>query len=296
MRRCGLTLILLILALMATSCSRRDLLIVTDQYWQAATLENGGVAAGLARQGSERGVSIQTVVVPYTPSNTAKLAAEVRTHPARLILLSPLYSIDAAGLANELPDRHFAAFSTEAQSSGVRANVPNLVYLISDPGPVFTLAGKRLEGYLGRQSNGSEVVRVAAIFSDDSSGTAASVGFVKGIEGEVTKPDLLTLRVAGNADRGRVRQFIDDARAKNVSAYVLAAPALNSYAVELLKDSSTPIVTEDWIYGSTYSNKVLFSVDQDIPSALMKVVETMGRAADNEIRIPWDLVSATGHE
>ncbi|HUX21351.1 MAG TPA: hypothetical protein VMW69_08925, partial [Spirochaetia bacterium] len=93
MRRCGLTLILLILALMATSCSRRDLLIVTDQYWQAATLENGGVAAGLARQGSERGVSIQTVVVPYTPSNTAKLAAEVRTHPARLILLSPLYSI-----------------------------------------------------------------------------------------------------------------------------------------------------------------------------------------------------------
>jgi hypothetical protein len=170
------------------------------------------------------------------------------------------------------------------------------VQLTSDPGPAFVLAGKRLADYLGRQAKGSEVIRVAAIFSDDSQGTAAYVGFSKGIEGGEIKPDLLILRVGATRDRGRVRQFIDDARAKNVSAYVLAAPALNAFTVDLLKDNSIPIVTEDWVYGSTYSSKVLFSLDQDIPSALMKVVETMGRAADNEIRIPWDLVSATGKQ
>ncbi len=286
MRLYALPVFFLSIAFLLSSCSREGLLVVTDQYWDQGVLAGEGVKSRIMDAGRRAGLSVRVAVVPHAANTGSKLAAELRGSSAQIVVLSPLYSADADHLAREFPNKRIVAF--ESGSSTPRPE--NLVLLISDPGTVFRKAGERAAKQLDSLAGGS--VQVAAVFPHGGAGDKALDAFSAGLESGSVHYPLSTIRVGGAVDETALRRFIEDSRAKNTGLYLLAAPQLNGYAVQLLKDSKAPIVTEDWIYGSTYSDKVLFSINKDIPSALMKVVETMGRPADNEIRIPWDLVAA----
>lgn len=289
MRRYALFAVLLCVVVLLSACSGPNLLIITDPYWYAGEVRAGRFAAQLARLSKERKVQITTVVVPYTPTDPGKLIAAIEKNRGYFILLSPLFSNGVRSPAARFADRLFIAFSSSLRRKGA---LVNLITLIPGPTSIFRKAGERVAEYLRDHRTPKGVERVAAVFPGDAEGRVALSSFTSGIERGSYRPELSTIYVNGDSDRGRLRRFIDDVRARHVALYVLAAPAFNAYAFELLKDSTTPVVTENWRYGATYSGKVLFSLDQDIPLALMKVVETMHPPADNEIRIPWELVTA----
>lgn len=277
--------------LVLTACSHQDLLFISDQYWQATVLDSSRFKDGLANLSSARGVRAKTIVVPYTSADSAKLVGAIGENEGATVVLSPLYSPEAETLAAQFPDRRIVVFSATVPT---KVRLSNVVYLVSDPTAVFKSAAKRVSERLSVRNSGGDVPAVAGVFSDDSEGRRAMSGFRAGLETASVRPELYAIQVSGEADRSRLRSFLDDSAVRNVGIYLLAAPALNAYAVELLKNNASPIVTENWNFGATYSGKVIFSLDKDIPSALMKVVETMGRPSDNEIRIPWSIVTGRG--
>ena len=288
MRRYALTVLLLSIAFLLSSCSREGLLVVSDQYWYQGALEGEAIKSGIVNAGKRAGLSVRVAVVTHAADSGSKLSAELHHSSAQIVILSPLYSADAEKLAREFPKRRIVAFG--AGSASPKQRPGNLVLLVSDPGAIFRKAGERAAKELDSLPDHSK--QVAAVFPTGDAGDKALAAFSSGLDTGMNQHPLSTIRVSGAIDETALRRFMDDSRAKNTGLYLLAAPVLNAYAVGLLKDSTTPIITEGWVYGSTYSDKVLFSIDKDIPAALMKVVETMGRPADNEIRIPWDLVTA----
>lgn len=276
-------------AFLLASCSRQTLLIVTDQYWKASTLDGSRMSRGLKHLSETRAVRVNTKVVDYGSSLMEKLVGVVEGTSGSYVLLSPLYSYYAPALAAHFGDRRFIAFSRPPSPP----RPSNISYLVSDPGGAFSAAAKRISKHLAatgqsaRQSN-QEIV---GVFSDSASGQQALAAFRRGLDSASSQASLSVIQVRGSADRSRLRSFVESSRGKGVGAYLLAAPSLDAYALNLLQNSTVPIVTLDWRYGATYSDKVLFSIDEDIPAALMKLLEPMGRPADKEIRIPWDIVA-----
>lgn len=289
MRRRSPLLALAALSLLLSSCSSRSLLILTDQYWKAAVLQSPSFERGM-RAVRKKGFRVKSATVAYSTSATKKLAADVRKSGSSMILLSPLFSGDAPVLAREFADRRFYAFGS-ASGQSPATEPANLVRLVPDIAPAFTRAARRIERYLAGKTPGGRI-EIAALFSQSARGRRALSAFRSAIRSSSSPPLLSVLQLGSGADRGRLSQFLQDAQAKGVALYLLADPGLNAEAVTILKDDKTPIVTENWFYGSTYSNKVLFSIDEDIPSAIMKILETMGTPADKEIRVPWDIVAA----
>lgn len=293
MRRYALPALLLGTVVLLSACGRASVLILTDQYWQASQLDSPPVEAALARAAREQHVRISTVVVPYGQAGPASLIEALKHHNEPTVLLSPLYSSEASTVAANFTHRRFIYFSSPGHTTPHPAN---LVGAVSDPGPAFRRAGERVGHYLEAKNRGSleGTLRVAAVFSDGSDGQRELAEFHSGLESGKVRPALSVIQVNGTEDRSRVLHFLREEQADNAAVFVLAAPSLNAYAIEVLNESTTPIVTENWNYGATFSNKILFSIDKDIGSLLMKIVETMGRPADKEIRVPWDIVSAAG--
>jgi len=266
-------------ALALTSCSRSSVLILTDPYWNAAVLNQNATFKAVERSASESGIVLSVRETSLDPKDVAgiqKLIAKLR---ATNVILSPLLSSAAVSVARSVPKKRIAAFLPEA------ADAPdNLVSIVSLPAAAFREAGV-LASQFGGSPTGREG-RVVALFSDDPASIEEETAFRAGYDSTATS---LTILTANNGDRTRLRSELTDQTAGKVGLYVLAAPGLNSFAFDVLKTDHAPIMTENWIGGALYSDKVVYSIDEDIVRALRKTVERMTRGADKDIGVLWNV-------
>lgn len=287
-RFAAVSLAVLAVGLLA-SCSGRQILVVTDPYWSAAWLQPSGAEKGLRSFAADRGAIVTIETLGYSGNDPSMITGAIAKSQARLVILSPLFSSAADAVARAFPGKRIVRFGGDSGP-----NPSNLLTLTTQPDKAFRDAGAAAARYAVKAASGLHGSgRVVALFSNDPVGVAETRSFKEGYSGVDGAPplDILPSR---DLQRATLRTVLLDRSTGSVLLYIVAAGELDSYALDLLNGDNAPIITENWPGGATYSGKVIYSVNEDVLGALRKTVETMGRAADNQIGIPWN-VRAVGN-
>jgi hypothetical protein len=302
-------------AVLLVGCSRGSILVISDPYWLAGRGISSPVLAPAKAAAAASGYSLRVREVAAAASVSAVEDAVKSAPSVRLVVLSPLLSHVADGIASNDPQLRIAAFS--AQEENNQSPPENLIALVSTPDNAFVSAGVYAARFAesasrgvpapknarsasasddtGRAPAGSGATAgahggtVVSIFLDDAVGQAESDAFASGYGSAGDSETLDTIFAGGDVDRNKLRTAITSHPPGSVALFVLAAPGYDAFVLDALKTDQTPIMMMNWEGGADYSNKVVYTMDEDVAQALRKVVETIGHAADNRIGIPWNI-------
>lgn len=266
------------------SCSERQVLVVADPYWTAAWLSASGAEKALSSYAAQSGATLTVKNVSYAANDPSGITAAIAQSKAELVILSPLLSPMAGAVARAFPEKRIVRFGMTPQPEP-----SNIVTLTPEPDTAFREAGAAAANYAAKAARGAQRGgTVVALFSNDAVGNVEARSFEAGYANVEASPPLEMLS-SRYLERAALRTKLLDSSSGHTVLYVFAAGGLDSFALDLLNGSKTPIITENWINGAAYGGRVIYSLDEDVLAALRKTVETMGRPADNQIGIPWNM-------
>jgi len=271
-------------------CAAKPFVLLTDPYWELYLSQSGALAA-LEASAAARGYVLVTRSVDVAGNVPAQLQQAIAASHGRLFLLSPLLSKYGEETARAFPHERFAYYSESGREAP-----SNALSLVSDPGKGFYEAGAWAARYVKQESDKrGSALSVCALFAGAPPGRAeARRQFLAGFATVEGGPPLHEIEVGAQADKNAVRIFLNDAKLKSPGLYVLASPATDGYALDLLKDDQTPLAVENWMPGAQYGDKVVLSLEEQIVPVLAKIVETLTSPADTRIRIPWRIIATGG--
>lgn len=274
------------IVLVLLSCRRADLLVISDQYWEATDL--GPDTKKMISEAREESIEFKTVTYP---TDVETLAAELGRAGASTVLLSPLHSSYASRL-QELPaGTRIIAFETARRRGG-----ENISYLSFGRRAAYMRAGSVCRRFLDAPDNQSS--KVAAFFySGGAERDAERRAFLDGL-GEPGS-ERVYIRTFPRIDAlGEVNEALAVIREDDIGLFFVSMAGLSKDVVANVSSQLSALVITEGVgpdIDAAYGDRVVASIENDWISAVFSSFSgPEGQIKAEAVLIPGPAAQTTG--
>ena len=278
--------VLVLAALLLTSCARADLTILADQYW-AVTDMNEEQRGVLAQSAEDQNVRTVFREVAY-PSDPAVLRQAIEDAGADTVLLSPLFSGLAHDFAVFFPEKRFFIFG-----NGRKTAIPNAIVIRFNRKAAYLRAGAVCRRFLNEPGNADK--KVAAFFYvGGAEREAERSSFLDGIGGDIA--ERLIVRSFPSIDAaGEVNEALGSLDDHNIGLFFVSMSGLSKELVASISSRfSSPVVTERVGGGleTAYGERIVATIEEEWRPALFSAL----RSQSVDVEVDAVLVPAPSAE
>ena len=245
-------------------------------------LQEKGLSSGELTKLVEAGGYTLKLVIPENPEQAEKVLREtLESHQPAITVVASLFTMDLARFAVDFPDSIFLQLDSQGsypklQNLGNAST--NLIGHSFDRLPAFYQAGYAAARLLANplfseKHNTSGPVRVGVLAAElTPRGREEIRAFKEGFLKLADHSQLLTIEMPGMNDRVKAKEYIDNLKNKGVVIYLLKSYTLNSFYLDYLRKENGLAIVEDWQAAGSYSEAVLFSIEDNYQQALKTIL------------------------
>jgi len=265
------------------SCNmRNNAVFFAEKYWWDLIARETNLKQKLEKLCADSGFNFKLIIVDSKQDYTAQLTRAASGPRVKLIITGPLMSDEVNAVAKDYTDKQFVVIGA---SEYFTFTAPHVISLHFDQEEAYTRAGKILRTLLGPayyyMYENLEGKNVGIIYSHETDKAREEVENFKNAFLQGQPADRLLLDSLENPnDRVEAVRAVDALFSKNVRIFVLKVYGLIPACIQKIVSLDSYYIIEDWQYLQEYGDHLLFSIEEDIPSALAAALQFM-RAGEN---------------
>jgi basic membrane lipoprotein Med (substrate-binding protein (PBP1-ABC) superfamily) len=259
-------ILLIVSTLFVLACSSKELLVyASEPYWESVD-GDGALRGALFSVARNHGLRLRVVLGAMMDGVPNILSRELSRSNARVVVVDPLSSAQAAGLAQRFPSILFILMGEEG--GGSSANVERLLF---DRGPAFRMAGYASGLTLGDAKAGVILGGSRTAVTQDVS------SFASGLADAGLGDRLIVRDLGGTVDPAAVQRVVNEMRAGGVDIFLPKLGEQNRSCLDALRASGGCAVTEDWRSSGAYEAQVFLSVEEDVAAGVDECLNEAGQ-------------------
>ncbi len=268
--------------LLLISCRPAGVFVFFSDPYNWLYLQEKGLSTGeLTKLVKAEGYTLK-LVIAENPDQAEKVLREaLQNHQPAIAVVASLFPMDLPLLAADFPDTNF--IQLDSHGSSPKPQNPgnasaNLIGHSFDRLPAFYQAGytaARLlaNPLLSEKHNTSGPGRVGVLAAELTPGGREEIrAFKEGFLKLADHSQLLIIEIPGINNRVKAKEHIDNLKNKGVVIYLLKSYILNSFFLDYLENESGLAIVEDWQAAGSYSERVLFSIEDNYRQALKTIL------------------------
>jgi basic membrane lipoprotein Med (substrate-binding protein (PBP1-ABC) superfamily) len=264
------------------SCRPAGVFVFFSDPYSWVYLQEKGLSTGELTKLVEAGGYTLKLVIPENPEQAEKVLREtLKNHQPAITVITSLFPINLDLFAADFPASIF--IQLESHGSSPKLQSPdnasaNLIGHSFDRLPAFYQAGyaaARLlaNPLLSEKHNTSRPGRVGILAAELTRGGREEIrAFKEGFLKLADHSQLLTIEIPSMNDRVKAKEYIDNLRNQGVVIYLLKSYILNLFYLDYLINKSGLAIVEDWQAAGSYSEAVLFSIEDNYQQALKTIL------------------------
>jgi len=272
----------ILLVFLLISCRPAGVFVFFSDPYSWVYLQEKGLSTGELTKLVEAGGYTLKTVIPENQEQADKVLREtIESHQPAITVAASFFTMDMARFAADFPDSIFVQLDSQGCSPKLQnpGNASaNLIGHYFIRLPAFYQAGyaaARLlaNPLLSEKHNTSGPGRVGILAAELTPGAREEIrAFKEGFLKLSDHSQLLTIEIPSINDRVKAKEQIDSLKNKGVVIYLLKSYTLNSFYLDYLRKENGLAIVEDWQAAGSYSEAVLFSIEDNYQQALKTIL------------------------
>jgi len=288
----------ILLIFLLISCRPAGIFVFFSDPYSWMYLQEKGLSTGEVTKLVEAGGYILKLVIAENPEQANKVLREaLENYEPAITVVSSVIPMDLVHYAANFPDSIFVQLDSQGSSPKPQSfdnASANLIGHSFNRLTAFYQAGYAAARLLAnpllfKKFNTSGLVRVGVLAAKLTPGGREEIrAFKEGFLKLADPSKLLTIEIPDINDRVKAREHIDNLKSQGVVIYLLKSYTLNSFYLDYLINKNGLAIIEDWQAAGSYSEAVLFSIEDNYQQALKIILaDDFSNALLTEAELVW---------
>jgi hypothetical protein len=290
------TILVMIIIAGFSSCGfPYDAVFFAEQYWWDLLSRDPAVNRDLERICNEHGYNFKLTLAKPDEDYAEQLKLAAAGPRVKLIITGPLMASEVDTLAPEQGEKQFVVLGA---SEYFKFTAPNVISVNYNRTEAYIRAGEILSTLLGPDYyymfENLQEKKVGIIFSSETDKAREQVeGFEQGFLEKQPEARVVTHAMENPGDRVEAIREVENLYSQDVRIFLLKIYALVPACIQKITALNAYYIIEEWKYLDEYKDHLLFSIDDDINTALASALEVMPvpeqsswRAVNKHISVP----------